>query len=130
MLQKHKYKPELANERGILLRQQYIDNPELKEKTSKAQKKRFENQEERKKLSDIRKQLLIDHPELKINKSMPLKPFNVYNKEKQLIGSYNYKFEAVDDIRKKYDITLYSANIHKVLEGTSKSSKGLIFKYV
>jgi len=48
---------------------------------------------------------------------------------KNLIGSYDYMFQAVDDINTRFKIMLYSNNISKVLNGTGKSSKGFIFKY-
>jgi len=130
MTQMYKDNPELAKQNGIKLKQTYKDNPELRIKNGEAQKKRFERPEEKEKLSEIHKQRFQDNPNAKINKNMPLKPFNVYDKKtNKLIGSYNYMFQAVDDIKTKFNIILYTSNISKVLNGKGKTAKGLIFKY-
>jgi len=61
---------------------------------------------------------------------MPYKPFNVYDKTtNELIGSYNYMFQAADDIKTRFNIILYTTNISKVLNGIGKSTKGFIFEY-
>ena len=97
---------------------------------AKHKKKRFERPEEKEKLSEIHTQRFQDNPNAKINKNMPFKPFNVYDKKtNKLIGSYNYMFQAVDDIKTKFNIILYTTNISKVLNGKGKTAKGLIFKY-
>ena len=130
MTQMHLDNPDLAKQNGIKLKQTYIDNPALRIKNGKAQKKRFERPEEKEKLSKIHKQRFQDNPNAKINKNMPFKPFNVYDKKtNKLIGSYNYMFQAVDDIKTRFEITLFTSNISKVLNGTGKTSKGFIFEY-
>ena len=130
MTQMHLDNPDLAKQNGIKLKQTYIDNPALRIKNSKAQKKRFERPEEKEKLSKIHKQRFQDNPNAKINKNMQCKPFNVYDKKtKKLIGSYNYMFQAVDDIKTRFKITSFSSDISKVLNGTRKTSKGFIFEY-
>jgi len=128
--QMHIDNPELATQNGERMKQIYIDNPELRVKCSEAQKKRFEKPGEKEKLSNIHKQRFIDNPNARINKNMPHKPFNVYDKKtNELIGSYDYKFQAVDDIEKRFDTILFVGNIHKLLEGRGKSAKGMTFKY-
>jgi hypothetical protein len=128
--QYHIDNPEAGKQHGENLSQMYIDNPELRVKCSESQKKRFERPEEREKLSKIHTQRFIDNPNARINKNMPYKPFNVYDKKtNELIGSYDYKFQAVDDIKKRFDTILYVGNIHKLLEGRGKSAKGMTFKY-
>jgi len=122
--------PELAKLNSEKMKQLYIDNPELRLKASKSQKKRFERPEEKEKLSQIRKQYLKDNPNAKITKNMPIKPFNVFDKNNKLLGSYTYKFQAVDDLKERFNIIVHSTNIHKVLEGKGKSAKGMIFKYI
>jgi hypothetical protein len=130
MKQMHADDPDLARRNGEKLKQSYIDNPELRIKNSESQKKRFERPEEKEKLSKIHKQRFQDNPLAKINKNMPYKPFNVYNqKTKECIGSYDYKFQAIDDINKRFKIRLNSGNIHKLLEGIGKSAKGMTFEY-
>lgn len=122
--------PELGKQNGERIKQLYIDNPELRVKCSESQKKRMERPGEREKLSKIGKQRYIDNPNSRINKNMPYKPFNVYDKEtNELIGSYDYKFQAIADIKKRFDTILNAGNIHKLLEGIGKSAKGMTFKY-
>jgi len=61
---------------------------------------------------------------------MPCKPFNVYDKKtNKLVGSYNYMFQAVDDIKTRFKIILFTSNISKLLNGTGKTTKGFIFEY-
>jgi len=122
--------PELAKQHSKKMKQLFIDNPEQRIKNGEAQKQRFERPEEKEKLSKIHKQRFQDNPNAKINKNMSCKPFNVYDKKtNKLIGSYNYMFQAVDDIKTKFNIILYTTNISKLLNGKGKTAKGLIFKY-
>jgi hypothetical protein len=120
----------LRTETGLMVKQAYADNPELRIKCSESQKKRFEKQEEKDKLSKAQKQRFEINPNSKINKNMVCKPFIVYDKKtNEIIGLYDYKFQAVDDIKERFEIVLHTSNITKILEGNGKSTKGMIFKY-
>lgn len=123
--------PELARQNGEKLKEAYVKNPDLRIKNSEAQKKRFENPEEKEKLSRIHKERFKDNPNSKIKCSRgEHKPFIVSDKKNgEFIGSYDYKFQAIDDLKNRFNIIVYSGNIHKALEGKSKSVKGMIFNY-
>jgi hypothetical protein len=84
----------------------------------------------KKKITDF-ESLVLANGTLEIVRSLLIsaKKDNVPFKNNKLIGSYNYMFEAVDDIKKKFDIILYTSNISKVLNGEGKSTKGMIFEY-
>jgi group I intron endonuclease len=131
MKQKYIDNPELARQNGEKLKEAYAKNPDLRIKNSEAQKKRFENPEEKEKLSRIHKERFKDNPNAKIKCSKgEHKPFIVSDKKSgEFIGSYDYKFQAIDDLKNRFNIIVYSGNIHKALEGKSKTVKGMIFKY-
>lgn len=126
--QMHQENPDLAKEKGAKLKKLYEERPELREKISVSQKKRFEDPNARKKLSETRVKLLQEHPELRVNKSMKLNPFEMF-RDKELIGSYDYKFQAVADVKDRFGIVLYGGNIDKILQGKGFTSKGFSFKY-
>ena len=79
----------------------------------KYKKKRFENPEEIRKISDSKG----------FNK-----PFDVFTLDGTLINTFNYQFEAIKFIREEHNITS-TILISQVLSGKRKSSAGFIFKY-
>lgn len=89
-------------------RDYFEKNPKAKEEHSKRMKKRY-----------------LDNPELK-KRGKPPKPFNAY-KDGNLIGQFDYQFQAKDYIKEKYDIKLTPCY---VLSGKDKTTRGFTFKYI
>jgi len=165
MKQIHIDNPELAKQCGEKLSQTYIDNPELRVKLGESQKKRFgrqserdnlskihkkrlENPEARKQISERGKKYYKEHPEAleqmsKISKELwktpehrikllnsrgKNKPFDMFKKDGTFVKTFTYQFEAIAYLQEEYNITT-SIAICEVLKGNRKSSAGFVFKY-
>ena len=105
--------PKAAKEHGERLKKHYEDHPEVKQKCSYAQKKRFKNIEERRKISKKRWQ----HNQ-----------FDVFTIDGTYIKTFTYHFEAVEYLQTEYNITT-EIRIGAVLAGKRNSSAGFVFKY-
>jgi predicted GIY-YIG superfamily endonuclease len=106
----------------------YFANPEIRKQQSKSQIKRFENPEERLKISET---LKGRSPEWKIKHSDTKgqnKPFDVFTKDGTFVKTFCYQFEAKHYLQKEYHITT-NIDISAVLLGCLKSSNGFVFKY-
>ena len=104
-----------------------LPNPELVSLASQLLKKRWEDPAYRKKMSDAYKKRFAK-PNSKFKKNMSLKPFDVF-KDGELIGSYDYKFQCIEDIEKRFETKLESGNIIHSLNGKRKTVRGFTFKY-
>jgi len=113
----YKDNPEAGKTRSDILKKLFKDRPELREKKSEIMKKRYENPDEIKKTLDSRGYN---------------KPFDVFKRDGlDWIGTFAYQFEAIEYLKKEYEHIpkIEGVAISRVLAGTTKSSKGFIFKY-
>jgi hypothetical protein len=55
------------------------------------------------------------------------KMFDVFTSDGTFIKTFNYQFEAVEYLKKEYNVM--SLNISNVLRGKRKHSSGFVFKY-
>jgi hypothetical protein len=127
----------------------YSKTPGAREKYSESQKKRFETPGAREKHGELKKIYIRNHPEeiqkmrermIQYNKEHPdrikqildkkgqNKPFDVLKIDGTFIKTFTYQFDAVNYLRKEYNITS-TIKISEVLLGQRKSSAGFVFKY-
>ena len=135
---------EKARQRAI---ERYSD-PEQREKVSKAQLQRFSNPEEREKArerrieyhknnpearekaSQIKKEHYKNNPEAR-KKEKNRKLFKVFRKHTmEFIKEFEYQFEAIEYIKKEFNINVSPSLISAVLNKKRKSAKGFLFEYV
>ena len=110
----YKENPEAGKEHSEKIKKYFEENPEaVKENNKKIKKYYEENPEAKKKLLDRRGR----------NKS-----FDIFTKDGTFIKTCTYQFEAVEYLKKEYNITS-NISIGYVLAGKRNSSAGFVFKY-
>ena len=105
-------KPEARQRLSQLKKEHYKNNPETRDKLSKAQLKRFSNPEARK---------CEKHKKL-------FKVFKKHNME--FIKEFEFQFEAIEYIKKEFNINIRQEKISEVLHKKRKSTGGFVFEYV
>jgi transketolase len=142
--------PEARKEMSERLKKYYEENPEARKEISKIKKKYFEenpeagkkhgerirkhyeeNPEERKEISERVKNYYKKNPEIKkkiLDGKGRNKPFDIFTKDGIFIKTFTYQFEAIEYLKKEYNITS-NIRICLVLSGKMNSSAGFVFKY-
>jgi len=126
----HYENPEARQKNSEAVNNYYKEHPEARQKCSEAQKKRFEKPGARQKCSEAQKKRFekpgaIQHA---LNKRGKNKPFDVHKKDGTYIGTFDYQFEAREELHLKYQIPK-TVKISDVLNGNRKSANGFVFKY-
>jgi hypothetical protein len=150
-LKKHfEENPEIRKEHSEKVKKYYEENPEAKKEHSEKIKKYFEeNPEAKKEISERLKKYYKENPDAgkeygekikKYYKEKPEikkkvldgrgknKPFDIFTKDGIFIKTFTYQFEAIEYLKKEYNITSI-INTGGVLSGKVKSSAGFVFKY-
>ena len=104
--------PETREKLSQIKKEHYHNHPEARDKLSKAQVKRFSNPEARK---------------FEKNKKL-FKVFRKHNME--FIKEFEFQFEAIEYIKKEFNINVSPPLISGVLQKNRKSAKGFVFEYV
>tara|TARA_B100001027_G_scaffold60827_1_gene41065 strand:+ start:1807 stop:2709 length:903 start_codon:yes stop_codon:yes gene_type:complete len=104
--------PEAGKVHGEKMKEHYKNNPEARKKQSQRAIRQFSNPEARK--SEKRRKLF--------------KVFRKHNME--FIKEFEFQFEAIEYIKKEFNINVLSSKISAVLRNREKSAKGFVFEYV
>jgi len=110
----HEENPEARKTQSERMIKYHQDNPgETQQRIDKRKQNYKENPESRRKLSD------------KLGKN---KPFDAFTADGTFIKTFNYQFEAIEYLKKKFNITS-RINISAVLLGNAHKAAGFVFKY-
>ena len=112
MKEHYKNNPEAGKVHGEKMKEHYKNNPEARKKQSQRAIRQFSNPEARK--SEKRRKLF--------------KVFRKHNME--FIKEFEFQFEAIEYIKKEFNINVLSSKISAVLRNREKSAKGFVFEYV
>ena len=111
-IQHYQNNPEAGKVHGEKMKEHYKNNPEARKKQSQRAIRQFSNPEARK--SEKRRKLF--------------KVFRKHNME--FIKEFEFQFEAIEYIKKEFNINVLSSKISAVLRNREKSAKGFVFEYV
>lgn len=136
-----------AREQMSQIKKEHWNNPEARDKLSKGQVKRFSNPESRKVHGEKIKEHFQNNPEAKEKarerairqfsnpearkKEKYRKLFKVFRKHNmEFIKEFEFQFEAIEYIKKEFNINIHQTKISAVLNKKRKSTGGFVFEYV
>lgn len=122
-VQRKRYKEsdELERQRAIL--KKYCHSPEIVSKRAATLRKKYEDPNERKKLSDAVKQHYIDHPEARVAKSNKLKKRYEDAAEREKTSKANYK--RFSDAKEREKISVAVKKYYSTSEGKANKSEAM-----
>ena len=124
--------PDAGKENSERLKKYHEENPEAGKEMSEVMKKYYEENPEAGKEHSVKlKKYFEDNPEIKkkiLDKKGKNKPFDIFTKDGTFIKTCNYQFEAIEYLKKEYNITSI-IKISSVLAGRYSNSAGFVFKY-
>lgn len=109
----HKNNPEAGKVHGEKIKEHFQNNPEAREKARERTKEHYKNNPEARKCEKNRKLFKV---------------FRKHNME--FIKEFEFQFEAIEYIKKEFNVNVLSSKISNVLQKKRKSTGGFVFKYV
>ena len=108
---------------------QQFSNPEAREKARETAIQQFSNPEAREKARERAIQQ-FSNPEAR-KKEKNKKLFKVFRKHNmEFIKEFEFQFEAIEYIKKEFNVNIQTSNISKVFKKKLKSTGGFVFEYV
>ena len=119
----YKNNPEAGKVHGEKMKAFYENNPEKREKARERTIQQFSNPEARDKARKAQLQAR--------KKEKNRKLFNVFRKDTmEFIKEFEFQFEAIEYIKKEFNINIRTPQISEVLHKKRKSTGGFVFEYV
>jgi hypothetical protein len=144
----HFSNPEAREQRSQIIKAYFHNNPEAGEKARERAIRHFSNPEAREQMSQIKKEHYKNNPEAgKVHgekmkalyennpearkKEKYRKLFKVFRKDTmEFIKEFEYQFEAIEYIKKEFNINVSRQGMSAVLRNREKSRKGFVFEYI
>ena len=121
--------PEARKVHREKMKEYYKNNPKAREKARETAIQQFSNPEAREKARE-RAIKHFSNPEAR-KKEKNKKLFKVFRKHNmEFIKEFEYQFEAIEYIKKEFNVNIQTSNISKVFKKKLKSTGGFVFEYV
>lgn len=122
--------PEAREQISQKLIQYHKNNPEQRDKARERTIQQFSNPEAREKASQKKKEHYQNNPEAR-KKEKNRKLFKVFRKHNmEFIKEFEYQFEAIEYIKKEFNVNIIQSSISSVFKKKQKSTGGFVFEYV
>ena len=141
--------PEAREQMSQIKKEHYQNNPETREKLSQIKKEHYHNHPEAREVHGEKmkehyknnpeagkvhgekiKALYENNPEARKSEKRS-KLFKVFRKKNmEFIKEFEYQFEAIEYIKKEFNVNVLSSKISAVLHKKRKSTGGFVFEYV